>query len=223
MSLAKLDNSKDPKIVIVANSALNYVSNKETGELGQKTPKTAAINIIREAGIVSGMDTGTVTVSFKNYGKWQNYFVDRNDSNSTISLRPCDNPKDREGFIYVNAVPREDGKGMFYAFNEKTEAGRNFVQGLSVRDWTNQQTEQVSSYVEGRATLKNDVLKQELLEKGEGHIAILSKNGFEVKLESELNKQNQELHQTMAKENDVQQNVKSVEKQKQPELDMGGR
>lgn len=220
MSLAKLDNSKDPKIVIVANSALNYVADKETGALGTKTPKTAAINIIREAGSVSGMDVGTVTVAFKNYGKWQNYFVDRNETNGTISLKPCDKPNDREGFIYVNAVQREDGKGMFYAFNEKTEAGRNFVQGLSTRDWTNEQTGQVSSYVEGRATLKNDTLKQEMLEKGDGHIAILSRNGFEVKLESELNKQNQELHQSMAKENEMQKNTPSVENVEKKQMDM---
>jgi|GEM_PF-5132435 len=219
MSLAKLDNSKDPKIVIVANSALNYVADKETGALGTKTPKTAAINIIREAGIVDGMDIGTVTVAFKNYGKWQNYFIDKNETTGTISLKPCDKPNDRESFIYVNAVHREDGKGIFYAFNEKTEAGRNFVQGLSTRNWTNEQG-QVSSYVEGRATLKNDILKQEMLEKGDGHIAILSRNGFEVKLESELNKQNQELHQSMAKENEIQKNTPSVENVEKKQMDI---
>lgn len=217
MSLAKKDNSKNPKIVIVANSALNYVSNAETGELKQKTPKTAAINIIKEAGKVSAMDLGSVQVAFKNYGQWKNYFVDRSDNNGTITLSPCDNPKDRDSFVYVNAIEREDGKGMFYAINEKTEAGKNFVQGLGVRNWTNEKGE-VSSYVEGRATLANETLKKELVEKGDGYIAILSKDGFEVKLESELNKQNQELHTGMAKENEQLQ--KSPEKNhSQPEME----
>ena len=217
MSLAKLDNSQNQKIVIVANSALNYVANTETGEFKQKTPKTAAINIIKEAGKVSAMDLGSVQVSFKNYGKWQNYFVDRNEKNGTITLAPCDNPKDRDGFIYINAIERQDGKGMFYAINEKSEVGKNFVQGLSIKEWDNGKGE-VSSYVEGRATLKNDVLKQELIEKGTDSIAVLSKNGFEVKLESELNKQNQELHAEMAKENE--QEKSSPQKTKEVSLEM---
>lgn len=219
MSLAKLDNSQNQKIVIVANSALNYVANAETGELKQKSPKTAAINIIKEAGKVSAMDLGSVQVAFKSYGRWQNYFVDRNENNGTITLAPCDNPKDRDSLIYVNAVEREDGKGMFYSINEKTEAGKNFVQGLGTRDWTNDKGE-VSSYVEGRATLTNEALKKELKEKGGESIAILSKNGFEVKLESELNKQNQELHTGMAKENEqLETQKRNPQKTKQVGMD----
>lgn len=200
MSLAKLDNSKNPKIVILSDSALNYIADKEKGTLNQKSPKTAAINVIREAGKVSAMDLGSVQVAFKTYGKWQNYFVDRDEENGTITMKPCENPKDRDGFIYINITEREDGKGTYYAINEKTDAGKKFVQGLGVRDWVNENSGQVSSYIEGRVTLKNDALKEELMQKGEGYLAILSKNGFEVKLESELNKQNKELHEGMAKE-----------------------
>lgn len=195
MSLAKLDNSQDPKIVLVTNSAINYAA--ADGETKQRSPKTAALDMIKEGATVSGFNLGTVTASFKQYGKWENYFLNKNQETGSITLRPASNPNERENFVYVNPITTQDGKS-YYAFNEKSEAGRNFVQGLSTKEWQNDKGEKFD-YVEGRVTLKNDGLKEQLKAK-ENQIAIISRNGFEVKNEADLKKGAKEVSKAVDKE-----------------------
>ena len=132
MALAKLDNTEHQKIVLVTNSSTNYVT--KDGETKQREPKTAALSMIAEAAVVAGYNVGSVTASFKQYGKWENYFVNKNQEAGTITLRPTKEPNNREGFVYVNPVATQDGRS-FYAFNEKSEVGKSFVQGLSTKEW----------------------------------------------------------------------------------------
>lgn len=183
MALAKLDQSKNPKVVIITNSSLNYQD--KDGNLKERMPKTAALNVISEAANVAKMDVGTLQVSFKQGEEWKNYWIDVNEKNNNVSLKPC-NSADKNDIVYANAYANERC-GYDYSFNEKSEAGKAFIEGLSVKAWTNEKEGRVSSYVESRVTLKNDELHKQLTEKGEGAIAILSKEkGFEVTTENEL-------------------------------------
>lgn len=182
MALAKLDKSKNPKVVIVTNSSLNYLDKEDN--LKQREPKTAALNVVAEAANVAKMDLGTLQVSFKQGDEWKNYWIDVNEKNNNISLKPCNNA-DKNAIVYANAFAKENG-GYSYSFNEKSEAGKAFIDGLSVKTWVNEKEGRTSEFVESRVTLTNDMLKKQLTEKGDGAIAVLSKNGFEVKLESEL-------------------------------------
>ena len=182
MALGKLDKSKNPKVVIVTNSSLNYLDKENN--LKQREPKTAALNVITEAANVAKMDLGTLQVSFKQGDEWKNYWIDVNEKNNNISLTPCNNA-DKNAIVYANAFAKENG-GYSYSFNEKSEAGKAFVEGLSVKTWVNEKEGRTSDFVESRVTLKNDELKKQLTDKGDGAIAVLSKNGFEIKLESEL-------------------------------------
>lgn len=181
MALAKLDKSKNPKIVVVTNSSLNYID--KNNELRQREAKTAALNVITEAANVSKMDLGTLQVSFKKGGNWENYWINVDDRNN-ISLKPT-NSMNKDDIIYVNAFINNNGK-YSYSINTNSEAGKAFVDGLSVKTYVNEQEARTASYVESRVTLKNDKLKEKLSEKGESAIAILSKGGIEITTESEL-------------------------------------
>ena len=217
MALARLDNTEHQKIVLVANSSMNYVT--EDGLTKQREPKTAALSIIREAAVVAGYNVGTVTASFKQYGKWKNYFVNKNQETGTITLRPTEEPNNRENFVYVNPVSTQDGRS-FYAFNEKSEVGKNFVQGLSTKEWQNPESGDVSKYIEGRATLKNDDLQSTLKEKGQGFIAILSKDGIEIKSEADLKKGSQEVQNAVNKEIGAAEKQQATQSKKKNELEM---
>ncbi|NDJ28059.1 hypothetical protein DMB95_09290 [Campylobacter sp. MIT 12-8780] len=217
MALAKLDNSQYQNIVLVTNSALNYVT--KDGETKQREPKTAALNIIHDAAAVEGMGAGNVSASFKQYGKWENFYINKNKETGTITLRPTKTPKDASTFVYINPVVTEEGK-TFYAFNEKTEAGRSFTQGLSARDWQKDQNSEVLSYVEGRATLKNDELQAALKEKGPGYIAVISNSGIEIKSEADLKKGAQEVQNSVSKELENELPQKETQAKKKDEIEM---
>lgn len=210
MSLAKLDNTQSQKIVLVTNSAINYVA--QDGSTKQREPKTAALDMIREAATVSGFNVGAVTASFKQYGKWENYFVNKSQETGTITLRPANNPNDRENFVYVNPINTQDGKS-YYAFNEKTETGKMFVQGLSTKEWQKDPQSEVHEYVEGRITLKNDELQAQLKEK-QGSIAVISKNGIELKNEAELKQGAQEVSKAVDKEIETAEKTATRSKKK---------
>ena len=205
MALAKLDNTEFQKIVLVTNSSTNYVT--KDGETKQREPKTAALSMIQEAAVVAGYNVGSVTASFKQYGKWENYFVNKNQETGTITLRPTKEPNNRENFVYVNPVTTQDGRS-FYAFNERSEVGKNFVQGLSTKEWQRDKNSEMLKYVEGRVTLKNDDLQSALKEKGQGFIAVLSKDGIEIRSEADLKKGAQEVQNVVGKE------IESAEKEK---------
>lgn len=217
MAIAKLDNTEHQKIVLATNSSTNYVT--KDGLTKQREPKTAALSMIQEASVVSGYNLGSVTASFKQYGKWENYFVNKNQETGTITLRPVQNPSDREKFVYVNSVNTEDGRS-FYAFNEKSEVGKNFVQGLSTKEWQNPESGDVSKYIEGRVTLKNDNLQAALKEKGEGYVAILSKDGVEIKSETDLKKGSQEVQNAVNKEIGATEKQQTTQSKKKDELEM---
>lgn len=201
MALVKLDNSQYQNLVITTNSALNYVS--KDNETKQREPKTAAISIIREAANVESMGHGNVSVAFKQYGQWQNYYLNKNKETGTITLRPTKSLEDRTSYIYVNPTLNEQGKA-YYAINEKSEAGRNFVQGLSVQEWRKDVNSEPSFYIEGRATLRNDELQNKLKEitnkEQQDFVAILSNEGIEIKSMADLQKGAKELEKSVDKE-----------------------
>lgn len=215
MALVKLDNSQYQNLVITTNSALNYVS--KDNETKQREPKTAAISIIREAANVESMGHGNVSVAFKQYGQWQNYYLNKNKETGTITLRPTKSLEDRASYIYVNPTLNEQGKA-YYAINEKSEAGRNFVQGLSVQEWRKDVDSEPSFYVEGRATLRNDELQNNLKEitskEQQDFVAILSNDGIEIKSMADLQKGAKELEKSVDKEI-VEQKLEDKSKKKE--------
>ncbi len=180
MALAKLDKSN--KVVVVANSSLEYTDNE--GNIKQKEPKTAALNVIKEAAQVAKMDVGTVQASFKIGEEWKNYWVNVDDKTNNVSLKPC-NSNDKSQIIYVNAYEKEGGK-YDLSLNSKNEAGREFVNGLNVKAYVNEQEAKTTNYVESRITLTNENIKKSLMEKGEGSIAVLSNEGVNITTAKEL-------------------------------------
>lgn len=183
MALIELTNEENPKLRVKTNGALNYID--KTEGIKQRKPETALNEVIVEAGKVVGMDKGAVTLSVSTQGNYETYFVNKDDKNNII-LRPADNPNDKERTVYVNSINKQDG-GYFYAINTKSPAGQNLVENLDVR--TVEREGHDSAYIKATVMLKNDELKAELSQKGNGHTAILSKEGFRIVSNDELKKQ----------------------------------
>lgn len=178
MAILELTNEKNPKVAVSVNNSLNY-KNKD-GETKKRNPSTALVDVIEEAGKVANMDKGTVLLSVSINGNYENYFVNKLED-KTITLKPANDPKDKENTIYMNAVDKKDADGYFYAINTNAEAGKKFVEGVDTT--TNDKSK--SEYLKIRVSLSNEDIKKELTAKGPNHIAVLSKEGYRI----EANKQ----------------------------------
>lgn len=190
MAFGRLVNNK---IVIDTNNALNY-KNKE-GDIQQRKVDTALIDVIKEAGQVASMEHGVVFFSAKINDEWKNYFVERDEKTHNIVLKPT-NSQYRDDFIYINSYTSEQGY-FYYTINQKREAAKELVDGVGIVEHQNQDGTK-SHYLETNVRLHNEELKNELKEKGNGFIALISKAGFEVVNEAEMKaqKQQQQMQQT---------------------------
>lgn len=179
MPILKLDNSKEPQLVVSVTNSLNY--RKSDGEVGERKPHTAAIDVIRDAASTASMQVGAVIASFKQGGDWKNYFV--NYTESGITMKPV-NSIAKSDTIYLNKYlkdERADENGVIYKpvaymFSKNNLATQNFVESLSIK----RAEESNYGYLECRVVLKNDEIKQSLLKAGKDHIAILSKDGVRI-------------------------------------------
>ncbi|SUW87773.1 hypothetical protein [Campylobacter helveticus] len=115
MAVVTLDKGKNPKAVVNVDNSLNY-QDKE-GNLQSKQIKTAITEIAEEAGKVTAMGFGAVTMSVKDSeGAYKNYFVNRNENNGTITLVPTDlqDKTDSSQNVYFNRHSKENnGKIIF--------------------------------------------------------------------------------------------------------------
>lgn len=158
-------------VVVSCNRALSESYSKSF----QENKEDAAINVIKTAAAVNDMGVGSAKVSFSLYEDgFESFSVKRIED--SIVLIPYYEPEDRENYIYLNK--NENGE---YQIDKSSEAGKNFALGLDTRDFVDEVSEYFQTEVKALITLTNETLKRELAEKGEGHIAILSKDGFEVK------------------------------------------
>ncbi|EAK0642253.1 hypothetical protein AT792_08215 [Campylobacter jejuni] len=190
MAFGKLVNDK---IVIDTNNALNY-KNKE-GDIQQRKVDTALIDVIKEAGQVAAMEHGAVLFSAKINDEWKNYFVNRDEKTHNIVLKPT-NSQNRDDFIYINSNINEQGY-FYYTINQKREAAKELIEGIGIIEHQNQDGTK-SHYLETNARLYNEELKQELKEKGNEFIAVISNAGIRIVNEAEMKaqKQEQQIQQT---------------------------
>lgn len=190
MAFGKLVNDK---IVIDTNNALNY-KNKE-GDIQQRKVDTALIDVIKEAGQVAAMEHGAVLFSAKINDEWKNYFVNRDEKTHNIVLKPT-NSQNRDDFIYINSNINEQGY-FYYTINQKREAAKELIEGIGIIEHQNQDGTK-SHYLETNVRLYNEELKQELKEKGNEFIAVISNAGIKVVNEAEMKaqKQEQQIQQT---------------------------
>lgn len=195
MAFVKLTKEQNPKLSIEANNALNYKTKE--GEIKQRDPKYALTEVCVEAGKVAGMgkDKGNVVLGVEVNGKYENYFVNRMKDDNSIVLKPTDTVQDKSTYVYINRVENKQTGKAFYAINDAPEYGgangARLVQGLGVQDKQNDDGS-MSHYVKANIRLANDELKQALTQKGEGYVAILSKEGYKIVSEEELQKKAQE-------------------------------
>ncbi|EGO3208385.1 hypothetical protein IT721_000380 [Campylobacter jejuni] len=187
MAFGKLVNDK---IVIDTNNALNY-KNKE-GDIQQRKVDTALIDVIKEAGQVAAMEHGAVLFSAKINDEWKNYFVNRDEKTHNIVLKPT-NSQNRDDFIYINSNINEQGY-FYYTINQKREAAKELIEGIGIIEHQNQDGTK-SHYL---VRLYNEELKQELKEKGNEFIAVISNAGIRIVNEAEMKaqKQEQQIQQT---------------------------
>lgn len=190
MAFGKLINDK---IVIDTNNALNY-KNKE-GDIQQRKVDTALIDVIKEAGQVAAMEHGAVLFSAKINDEWKNYFVNRDEKTHNIVLKPT-NSQNRDDFIYINSNINEQGY-FYYTINQKREAAKELIEGIGIIEHQNQDGTK-SRYLETNVRLYNEELKQELKEKGNEFIAVISNAGIRIVNEAEMKaqKQEQQIQQT---------------------------
>lgn len=190
MAFGKLVNDK---IVIDTNNALNY-KNKE-GDIQQRKVDTALIDVIKEAGQVAAMEHGAVLFSAKINDEWKNYFVNRDEKTHNIVLKPT-NSQNRDDFIYINSNINEQGY-FYYTINQKREAAKELIEGIGIIEHQNQDGTK-SHYLETNVRLYNKELKQELKEKGNEFIAVISNAGIRIVNEAEMKaqKQEQQIQQT---------------------------
>ncbi|MCK9550437.1 hypothetical protein [Aquamicrobium sp.] len=181
MAFVKLTNEENPKLGVSVDNALNYKD--KDGNIKQREAKTALLDVIEEAGKVAAMDKGTVTFNAAIDGKYQNYFVNRDDKGN-IKLRNSEDPYNKDATVYVNQVPKKDSEGYFYSINTNTKAGKDLVEGINLKTVEREGVE--SKYLKASVRLKNDELKAELTKKGKDHTAIISKDGIRIVKDSEL-------------------------------------
>ncbi|OCR84604.1 hypothetical protein, partial [Campylobacter fetus] len=182
MAFVRLTNEKSPKLAIDCNNNLNYKN--KAGEIKQRQAETALAEIIEEAGKVAAMELGVVTIGAKVDGAWKNYYVDRMQDSKNIVLKPTNSPQNKDTFVYVNSVQRENGS-YFYSINNQKEAGKKLIEGIGISEFTNKDNTK-SYYVDAGARLSNENIKKELQEKGAGYLAIASKDGFRIVNEAEM-------------------------------------
>lgn len=187
MAVVTLDKGKNPKAVVNVDNSLNY-QDKE-GNLQSKQIKTAITEIAEEAGKVTAMGFGAVTMSVKDSeGAYKNYFVNRNENNGTITLVPTDlqDKTDSSQNVYFNRHSKENnGKNyFFYTLNDKSEAGKAFLENLSTTEWQDKDGANRSN-LEARVVLHNPELVKQLKEKGENALAVVSKDNFRITTKEE--------------------------------------
>ncbi|EOG5247132.1 hypothetical protein ACRIGC_002037, partial [Campylobacter jejuni] len=161
----------------------------------QRKVDTALIDVIKEAGQVAAMEHGAVLFSAKINDEWKNYFVNRDEKTHNIVLKPT-NSQNRDDFIYINSNINEQGY-FYYTINQKREAAKELIEGIGIIEHQNQDGTK-SHYLETNVRLYNEELKQELKEKGNEFIAVISNAGIRIVNEAEMKaqKQEQQIQQT---------------------------
>jgi len=182
MSILTLTPEKNPKLAIQVDNALNYKNS--AGELSKREPKSALIDVVKEAGNVVGMDKGIVTLAIEVDGKYENFYVNKMKDSKNLVLKPIETADKKESFIYFNAVEKQDGSGHFYMMGDN-ENSKKLLAGLGTTERDNQDGSK-SSYIKANARLKNEDIKSELQEKGENFLAIISKSEVKVISKDEL-------------------------------------
>lgn len=189
MAFVKLTNEKNPKLGVSVNNALNYQD--KDGNLKTRQKETALTEVISEAGKVAAMDKGTVSMNISVNGKYNTYFVNR-DEKHNIALRPAGDVYNKDKTIYCNLVQKDPSKlapnepTHFYAINDKTEAGKALIAGLDTKVVEGEHGK--SEYIKVSVRLKNDDLKSELMTLDKDHTAIVSKDGIKIVKDTDLQK-----------------------------------
>mgnify|MGYP001018337531 CR=1 FL=1 len=196
MAFVKLTNEENPKLGVSVDNALNYKD--KDGNIKQREAKTALLDVIEEAGKVAAMDKGTVTFNASINGKYENYFVNRDDKGAII-LRNSEDPYNKDATVYINQVQKKDSEGHFFSINQNTKAGKDLIEGINLKKVEREGVD--SQYLKASVRLKNEELKTELIAKGKDHTAILSKDGIRIVKDSEL---------TAAKSQELKEKVKEA-------------
>ena len=206
MSILTLTPEKNPKLAIQVDNALNYKNS--AGELSKREPKSALIDVVKEAGNVVGMDKGIVTLAIEVNGNYENFYVNKMKDSKNLVLKPIETADKKESFIYFNAVDKQDGSGHFYMMGDN-ENSKRLLAGLGTTERENQDGSK-SSYIKANARLKNEDIKSELQEKGENFLAIISKS--EVKVISKDELKNSQIKEDKTLNQEKPENEKSDKK-----------
>lgn len=175
MAFLDLTKEENPKLAIQTNTSLKY--KKEDGSLGDKTPKTALITAVRSAGEVAAMDKGPVTFSINTDKGYSNFFVNRNDKGDIV-LVPTDKDLRGDKNSYLNFIKTVDinNTDRHYFVMKDDAASKQILDTMKIIN-----TEK-SSYIDVRATLKNDAIKNQLISlsqaQGEKFNAIIGKDSL---------------------------------------------
>lgn len=186
MAFLELTTSEKPQLAVKVNNSLKY-QDKE-GNLLDRTKQTALTDIVREAGTVADTKRGAVSLSLNTKNGYQNFFVNK-DENNNIVLKSMEDPKDESKYINFNKIDKENG--TYYHILNDDNNSKELVDSINITS-----TEK-SSYLSARITLKNDEIKQELIDKesstNERHTVILSKDGYRIQANNELYKNSKEV------------------------------
>lgn len=203
MAFIEVTNEKNPKLAIEVNNSLNY-KDKE-GNLQNRQKVTALTDVVTEAGKVSDMKKGVVTLSLNTEEGYKNYFVNK-DKDNNVSLKLASEPKNEAEMINFKAI-KKDGEQYYYYKMENTANSEKVVNSIKI------DTTEKSAYLGVRATLKNDELKEELISKnasGEKHIAIISGKEARVVAQSDLKNQEVKKETPEAKKPEAKKEIRDI-------------
>lgn len=186
MAFIELSRGNNPKAMVKVNNALNY-KDKE-GEIKEKKIETALTEIVNEANKVVGMNKGTVVLTMQVKDEYKNYFVNKDEENNIV-LKPASNPNDKDNYIYFNQKMKADNVHYYYKLSNANGADK-LIENIDINSIENKNKTK-SSYLKVSVSLANDDIKEELIKKGAGHTAIVSKDGYNIVSNDELSKNNE--------------------------------
>lgn len=190
MAFVELTKGEYPKLAVQVNNSLKYQD--KDGNLQDKQKVTALLAIVKEASTVVGMDKGAVMLSLATNEKdkdnkdiYKNYFVNKN-KNEDIVLSPMDKALqgNKDEYIYFNKRVDTNNPDKYFYNMSKAGNAEKIVDSIKIN------TTEKSAYLGATVTLKNDEIKDLLIDKEfdteQRHTAIIGKDKLEIISNAEL-------------------------------------
>lgn len=176
MAVLKLVGKND-NLGIQADNGLQYTKDNE---IKTRQAKTAFTSVVKEAANVVEMNKGIVTLNLKSaQGEYFNFYVNKEKETGNILLKRADDPSNENLFIKFDKKTGQ--RGDYFELNDFNNAS-SLINAIEINQVGTKQ------YLNVNLSLKNEELKAALKAAGKDYSAVLTKNGYEIKNNLDLYK-----------------------------------